>query len=81
MLPTKFNTDLIWKAWDDFVDRLRWSCFWKAQVQDGVEDDFDPDYYVRPISRKRCGPLDWAFEHGIKCGERLRPRSPRSKAI
>ncbi|KAF7764097.1 hypothetical protein Agabi119p4_8634 [Agaricus bisporus var. burnettii] len=70
MLPTKFNTDLIWKAWDDFVDRLRWSCFWKAQALDGLEDDFDPDYYVRPISRKRCGPLDWAFEHGIKCGGR-----------
>ena len=52
MLPTVYDKTLISQSWDDFVDRLRYSIYFKAQSSivsplRGQCPDFDPDYTVR----------------------------------
>jgi len=54
MMLTKYNTELISKSWDDFVDHLRYSVLFKARKPDlvpikGQLPDYDPDYaFKRP---------------------------------
>ena len=75
MMPTKYDTELISKSWDDFVDRLRYSVLFKARVPNlvpikGQLPNFDPDYAVKRPQQRACQQLDRAFEFGILEGAR-----------
>jgi hypothetical protein len=76
MLPTKYSPQLIVDAWDDFVDRLRWSTFFRMQKDHDTEgaliDDYDPDYALpRRSTRTKAKKLDRVFEYGITQGTRM----------
>ena len=52
MMPIKYNTKLISKSWDDFMDRLRYYVFFKARKPDlvpikGQLPNYDLDYAVK----------------------------------
>jgi len=75
MMPTQYNTKLISKSWDDFIDRLRYSVFFKARKPDlvpikGQLPNYDPDYTVKRPQWRACQQLDRAFEFGILEGAR-----------
>lgn len=69
MMPTKFDTDLISKSWDDFVNRLRWSTLFAYKKDpNALTDDYDPDYAVRRTVTREAPRLDGLFEYGISEG-------------
>lgn len=75
IMPTKYDTELISKSWDDFVDRLRYFIFFKARKPDlvpikGQLPNYNPDYAVKSSQQKACQQLDRAFEFGILEGTR-----------
>lgn len=75
MIPTMYNTELISKSWDDFMDRLRYYVLFKAKYNDtlpiiGQCPDFDPDYAIRTVCSRPAPRLDRAFEFGILEGAR-----------
>ena len=52
MMPTKYDTDLISKSWDNFIDCLRYSICFKARKPNlvpikGQLSDYDSDYAVK----------------------------------
>jgi len=67
LLPSANNNSLIEEAWSDFIDRLRWSLrFLLTQPQGAQNDeDFDPDYYLKPETRTKAKALDDITEYGI----------------
>ena len=75
MMPTKYDTKLISKSWDNFMDCLRYSVFFKARKPDlvlikGQLSNYDPDYAVKRPRQRACQQLDQAFEFGILEGAR-----------
>jgi len=75
MMPTKYDTDLISKSWNDFVDRLRYSVLFKARKPELVLikeqlPNYDPNYAVKRPRQRACQQLDRAFEFGILEGAR-----------
>ena len=75
MMRTKYDTKLISKSWDNFVDHLRYSVFFKARKPDlvpikGQLPNYDPDYAVKRPRQRACQQLDRAFEFGILEGAR-----------
>ena len=59
MMPTKYNTELIRKFWDDFIDCLRYSVFFKVRKPDlvpikGQLPNYDPDYAVKRPWQRAC---------------------------
>jgi len=72
---TKYNTELISKSWDDFMNCLRYFVLFKAKFKDmlptiGQYPDFNPDYTIRTVHSRPAPKLDQAFEFGILEGAR-----------
>ena len=75
MLPTVYDKTLISQSWDDFMDCLRYSIYFKVRSSimsplRGQHPDFDPDYAVRKARAKSSPLLDQAFKFGILKGAR-----------
>ena len=59
MMPTKYDTELISKSWDDFVDCLRYSILFKTRTPDLVPikeqlSNYNPDYTVKRPQQRAC---------------------------
>ena len=69
MFPPRLNKDVIFKAWDDFKDRLRWRYYFTLEEKkEGSQSaPYDPDYEVKQ-RRKPCKHREEFIEKGLDEG-------------
>jgi hypothetical protein len=69
MLPSRLNKDELYQSWSDFVDRLRWRCYWTFKELTGEYKPrpYDPDYEVDHV-RNPCEYREDYIENGLNSG-------------
>jgi hypothetical protein len=76
LLHTKFDSDLMTQAWDDFERRIRWRCYF----DDRRKEPYDPDYDIGGPSDEEPPMALYHIEQGLRQGkfDLLRQLKPSS---